>query len=202
MSKTKKLVLGSLLLAVLVVVERLLGVQTPILRVSFAYVPLTLSAMLLGPAWSASLAALGDLIGALLFPKGLFFPGFTLSSFLTGLTYGLFVYNPKSNKHFLKGLIISNLLILVFIRNGLTSFWIALTTGNAYKVFVPVRVISSLIMFPLQISTMYLLKIFLDKPIRDYLWDGEPNGGESRVFQKSRAGDSPDSEGQKENGLG
>jgi ECF transporter S component (folate family) len=200
MSKTKKLVLGSLLLAVLIVVERLLGVQTPILRVSFAYVPITLSAVLLGPVWSALVAGLGDLIGALLFPKGLFFPGFTLSSFLTGLIYGLFVYNPRSDKGFLRGLIISNLLILVFIRNGLTSFWIALTTGNAYKVFVPARVISSLIMFPVQISTMYLLKKFLDKPIRRYLREEDPYGGESR--ESGEAGNSPGGEARKENGLG
>ena len=31
---------------------------------------------------------LGDLIGALLFPVGAYFPGFTLSSFLDGAIYG------------------------------------------------------------------------------------------------------------------
>jgi ECF transporter S component (folate family) len=171
MSKTKKLVLGSLLLAILIVLERLLSFQTPILRISFAYVPLTLSAVLLGPLWSVLVATLGDIIGALLFPKGVFFPGFTLSALLTGLIYGLLLYNPKSNKRYLLGLIVSNLLILIFIRMGLTSLWVAITTGSAYKVFVPTRLISSLIMFPIQVGTMYLLKQFLDKPISRYLQD-------------------------------
>ncbi|AEF84533.1 conserved hypothetical protein [Treponema primitia ZAS-2] len=171
MSKTKKLVLASLLLAILIVVERLLSVQTPILRISFAFVPVTLSALLLGPVWSALVAGLGDVIGALLFPKGVFFPGFTLSSLVTGLIYGLCIYNPKSNKKFLQGLILANVLILIFVRMGLTSIWVAITTGRAWTFFVATRLTAALIMMPIQVGIMYLLKVFLDKPINRYLMD-------------------------------
>ena len=169
MPKVKKLVLASLLLAILIVVERLVSFQTPILRISFAYVPIILSAILLGPVWSAVIAGMGDIIGALVFPKGLFFPGFTLIALLTGLVYGLFLYNTKPNKAFLIRLSISNFMVLLFIHIGLTSLWIAITLGKAFLVIAPTRIISAAILFPLEVSTMYLLKRFLEKPINKYL---------------------------------
>ena len=52
-----------------------------------------LSAIILGPKYSTVLAGLADLIGALLFPFGSFFIGYTISALLTGLVYGLFLYN-------------------------------------------------------------------------------------------------------------
>jgi ECF transporter S component (folate family) len=171
MPKVKKLVLASLLLAILIVVERLVSIQTPILRISFAYVPIILSGILLGPIWSTTIAVLGDLLGMLLFPKSSFFIGFTISAALTGLIYGLLLYNTKSNKAFLIRLIISNFLVLLFIHVGLTSLWISITLQKAFWVFAPPRIISACILFPIEVSTMYLLKLFLEKPIHKYLQD-------------------------------
>lgn len=169
MPKVKKLVLASLLLAILIVVERLVSFQTPVLRISFAYVPIILSAILLGPLWSTLIAGVGDIIGALLFPKGVFFPGFTLSALLTGLVYGLLLYNTKSNRAFLVRLLISNFLVLLSIHIGLTSLWVAITVGKAFLIIAPTRIISAAILFPIEVSTIYLLKRFLEKSINKYL---------------------------------
>jgi ECF transporter S component (folate family) len=161
MPKVKKIVLGALLLAVLIIFERLVSVHTPVLRVSFAYVPIMLSGIFLGPAFAGGIAALGDVIGALLFPKGAFFPGYTLSALLTGVIYGLFLYRTKSNRAFLARLIIANALVLVFIHTGLTSLWIAITLKRAFSVFAAPRIVSAALLFPIQVSTMYFLKITL-----------------------------------------
>ncbi|GHV19751.1 folate ECF transporter [Spirochaetia bacterium] len=169
MPKIKKIVLSALLLAILIVVERLVSVQTPILRISFAYVPIMLSAILLGPAYSAGIAAVGDIIGALLFPKGAFFPGFTLSAFLTGLTYGLLLYNTKNNKAFFIRLIISCALVLIFVHIGLTSLWLVITVKKAFLAFASVRIISAAVLWPVQVGTIFVLKLFLDKPIQQFL---------------------------------
>ncbi len=83
MSKTKKIVLAGILLALLLVLSRFLSIKTPILVISFSFVPIMMSAILLGPKYSTLIAALGDLIGALLFPFGAYFPGYTLSQALT-----------------------------------------------------------------------------------------------------------------------
>ncbi|MDR1909005.1 MAG: folate family ECF transporter S component [Spirochaetaceae bacterium] len=184
MTKVKKLVLASLLLAMLIVVERLISIQTPILRVSFAYVPIMLSGMLLGPAWSTLVAVLGDLLGMLLFPKAAFFIGYTLSAALTGLVYGLFLYNAGTRKQFLLRLIISNLAVLVFISLGLTSLWIAITLRRAFWALLPPRILSAAIRFPIETGSMFALKVFLEKPLRKYLYDDAAGGGP----EDSRAG--------------
>jgi ECF transporter S component (folate family) len=181
MTKVKKLVLGSLLLAALIVVERLVSIQTPILRISVAYVPLILSGILLGWRWSTLIAVLGDLLGMLLFPKGAYFPGYTLSAALTGLVYGLLLYKSitKSNREFLIRLIVSNLIVLVFISIGLTSFWIVLTVKKAFVAILPMRLISAAIRFPVETGTMFLLKIFLAGPVNKFLYDAEDAGADS-----------------------
>jgi ECF transporter S component (folate family) len=188
MSKIKKLVLASLLLAILIVVERLVSVQTQFLRISFAYVPIMLCAILLGPAWSAGVAALGDVIGMLLFPKSAFFPGFTLSALLTGLIHGLFLYNTKDNRQFLLRVILSTLTVLIFVHTGLTSLWLVIMYKKAFLAFASTRIISALILIPIEAGTIFFLKVFLDPAIKKFqasLKDEEdetyiPPNGEAR----------------------
>jgi ECF transporter S component (folate family) len=168
-TKVKKLVLASLLLTVLIVVERLVSIETQFLRVSFAYVPIMLSGILLGPVWSGAVAALGDMIGMIMFPKGAYFPGFTLSAFLTGLIHGLFLFNTKDNRQFLIRLIAGTFIVLLCIHTGLNSLWLVIMYKKAFAVFAPARVIAAVIMFPIQTGTMFLLKLFLDAPIKKFL---------------------------------
>lgn len=95
--KTRPMVFIAILVAIEVVLTRFFAIETPIIRVGFGFVPIALSAIIFGPIIGGITAATADVLGMLLFPKGVYFPGFTLSAFLTGLTYGLFLYNkPKS----------------------------------------------------------------------------------------------------------
>ncbi|GMO46453.1 MAG: hypothetical protein Ta2B_28010 [Termitinemataceae bacterium] len=170
MTKAKKIVLAALLLAILIVLERLVSIQTPILRVSLAYIPIMLCAIILGPAYSAGIAVIGDLIGATLFSKGFaFFPGFTLSALLTGLIHGFFLYNTKSNKQFLIRLILSTLCVLLFIHTGLNSLWLVITVKKAFTVFASTRIISALIFLPIEVVSIYLLKTVLDPVIKRFI---------------------------------
>jgi ECF transporter S component (folate family) len=168
-TRVKKLVLAGLLLAVLVVVERLVSIETQFLRITFAYVPIMLSGILLGPAWSGAVAALGDVIGMILFPKGAYFPGFTVSAFLTGLVYGLFLYNTKNNRQFFLRLMAGTFIVAVFIHIGLNSLWLVIMYKRAFVAFASARVIASAITFPIEVGTMFILKRFLDAPIKKFL---------------------------------
>ena len=46
--------------------------------------------MMYGPLSAGVAYALGDLLGMMIFPNGSYFPGFTLTAFLTGVIYGLY----------------------------------------------------------------------------------------------------------------
>ena len=105
MSKLKKIILSGIFLALLIVLNRFVSIKTPLLVISFSYVPIMVSAILLGPKYSTIIAALGDFIGAILFPFGTYFPGFTFSAALTGLIYGVFLYKKPGENIEKKGLI-------------------------------------------------------------------------------------------------
>ena len=92
---TKTVVISAMLIAIEVVFSRLLAINLLIAKVGLGFAAIVVCAMLYGPVWAALCAALGDLAGALLFPTGAFFPGFTATAALTGLIYGLFLYKSR-----------------------------------------------------------------------------------------------------------
>ncbi len=153
-AKTKKIALLGLLLALMIVFERFLGIRTPILAITFAFVPLSIIAILYGPFFAAAAATIADLLGMLLFPSGQYFWGFTLSAALTGLVYGIFLYKkPKK----LWRIIAACLIISLGISLGLNSFWLYLTTGKAFLVLLQPRILQNLIVVPLRILVIYFL---------------------------------------------
>ena len=53
---------------------------------------LVIAAVVHGPVAAALVGGLGDMIGAIAFPTGSYFPGFTLTQVLMGLSFGLALY--------------------------------------------------------------------------------------------------------------
>ena len=169
MSKIKKIIIAALLLAASIVINRFLSVNTSILSIGFTFVPLMLSGIILGPKYSLLIAGLSDLIGALLFPFGSYFVGYTISSSLTGLVYGLLLYNKEGfvfNKKFLIRLLIAILIVCILINGVLNTIWIIMTVKSASYAIIPTRVLKQLIMIPVMFITMSSLTKLLEKQIR------------------------------------
>jgi Predicted membrane protein len=91
----KRLVVLGMLIAVEIVLSRFVSIATDTLKISLAFAPVMIAALLYGPVWAGVVGALADIIGALLFPIGAYFPGFTVTAFLTGMVFGAFLYNRK-----------------------------------------------------------------------------------------------------------
>ena len=125
MTKNKKIILSALLLALLIVLSRFLSIKTPIMKISFAFVPTMFCAIWLGPKYSVAINVLGDIIGATLFPTGPYFVGYTISTAVAGLIYGLVLYKKTSDaytdKQFIIRLIISSTLVAVISNMLLTT---------------------------------------------------------------------------------
>ena len=115
----QQLAISALLVALNVVFSRVLAINTPLLKIGLGFAAVAVSAMLYGPLWAMLTAALGDLIGALLFPTGAYFPGFTATAALTGLIFGLFLYCREKSwlRAFLAAL--TNCLLVTFLLNTL-----------------------------------------------------------------------------------
>ena len=168
--KIKKIVISALLLASAIVINRFLSINTSILSIGFTFVPLMLAGIILGPKYSIIIAGLADLIGALLFPFGSYFVGYTISAVLTGLVYGLFLYqkdNFKVDKKFFIRLLIAILIVTIIINGGLNTLWLVLTSKKAFWAILPTRVLKQLIMIPVMFITMTALCKALTKQIGD-----------------------------------
>ncbi len=83
-NNVKKLVEISLLIALEVILTRFCSINTAILRIGFGFLPIAIIAMMHGPLSAGVAYAIGDLSGMMIFPSGSYFPGFTLTAFLTG----------------------------------------------------------------------------------------------------------------------
>ena len=173
MSNIKKLITAAVLLALVIIMTIFLSIQTPFLRIGFSFIPIILSAILLGPVWSTLIAGAGDLIGIFLFPAGAFFSGFTLSAILTGLIYGIFLYKKDGifeTKALLIRLTLSSLIVLVLIGGLLNSYWLFLMYNKGFMAIMPMRVVKELIMLPIQVIVIFFIEKAMRKPISRYMF--------------------------------
>ena len=162
-AKIKQLVMLSLLVALEIVLNRFLSINTSGVKIGFSFVPIVIAAYLFGPVYSGVVYAVADLMGAILFPIGPYHPGFTICAFMMGLIYGLFLYkNFRIGilKNILPPVLINNIILGLFIN----TVWVSQLYGSKtylgwlmyrlteYAVLIPV----SLVLIP---SVLKICKI-------------------------------------------
>ena len=154
MSKTKTIAFVGLLVSIEIIFTRFLSFQTPIIRIGFGFIPIAFSAIMFGPLVGGLTGALADVLGMIIFPKSAYFPGFTLSAFLTGAIYGVFLYRKRIT---IANVSKSVILITLLVDLGLNTLWLSMITGNAALVLLVPRIYKSLIMLPIQVVTINVL---------------------------------------------
>lgn len=159
-SKTQVLVRSAVLVAVQVVLARYLSINTQLLRISIAFIPVYVAAMLYGPVWAAAVDGTADLIGALLFPTGPYVPHFTVSAVLSGACYGFFLHRKELKwYHAVIPVVVGNLLI----NTVLNTYWLKLLYGYGFVALLPSRLWKNAIMIPVQVAAIYLLRKLLPR---------------------------------------
>ena len=163
MNRTLRMVMVGLLITLEIILARFFSISTPITRIGFSFFPLALIALQFGPLWAGAAGALADLLGANLFPIGPYFPGFTLTGFLTGVIFGLFLYNKPRR---LWRVAAAAAVIGVFLTVGLNSLWLSMLYGKGYLAFLPGRLTQAVVMIPVQIVTISTVGYRLDNLFR------------------------------------
>lgn len=118
-----------------VVLARFLSLHTWNLKIGFSFLPVVAAAYWGGPLAGGLTGALGDLIGALLFPVGAYFPGFTLSAFLDGAVYGA-VFRRGIGK---KQILLAVLVVQLGISLLLNTFWLTVLFQVSWESLVALR---------------------------------------------------------------
>ena len=179
MRRSKKIILTAVLLALLVVLSRFLSIKTPLMKISFAFVPTMLCATWLGWKWTVLLNLLGDLIGATLFPTGPFFMGYTISTVIAGFIYGVLLYQKTSHslaqKQLIMRVIIATILVAIIVNMGLNTLWTSITSGKAFWPLLGTRIVKQLLMVPIHVVTFIVLEKALRAPFNKYIRDRGPD---------------------------
>lgn len=150
---TREIAVTGLLIAMNIALGKV-GITTPVVRITFAFLPTALIAFLFGP-WVGGVAAVfSDLLSFILGGGGAFFPGFTISAFLTGLIYGLLIHKKQLT---LKRVIIAEVLIAVFIHIGLNTVWIHMLTNNPLVVILPPRLIQNAVTLVVRVMSIWFI---------------------------------------------
>ena len=156
---TRTLTSMALLIALEIVLSRFLSISAWNTKIGFAFVPVVIAAILLGPLYAGIVGALADFLGAILFPIGTYFPGFTLTAFLMGLCYGLFLYRSQSFPRIL-GAVAVHQLVLSLLLNTL---WISLLYGSPYMPLLVSRLPQCAILAAVQLVVIPLIARLLPR---------------------------------------
>jgi len=151
--QTRVLAFMGLFIAMNIVLTRILSFETPFIRVSFSFIPVAFSAIMFGPLIGGVTAALADILGMIIFPKGPYFPGFTFSALLSGAIYGFFLHRkPKTVVRILWAAA-----VIFLIEVGLDTIWVSILYNKAVSAIIGMRLIKSLLMLPVKTMVIYVL---------------------------------------------
>ncbi|MBS4761904.1 folate family ECF transporter S component [Carnobacteriaceae bacterium zg-ZUI252] len=136
---TKQLVFAALLVTLNVILQGPLFKFDfgGIVQVGWSFIPSALIGVVFGPVFGFIAGALADVISFFLFPSGYpFFIGYTLSSALGPMLYGLFLYRRKIT---IPRIFLSVLFITIFVNLGLGTLWVSVMRGKSFIALLPVR---------------------------------------------------------------
>lgn len=151
----------AMLVAIEIVLSRFCSISTQIVKIGFAFVAVAVCGMLFGPLWGAVCGGLSDFLGAILFPIGPYFPGFTLSAALTGLVFGLLLYKRSGGWWHIAAAVLINKLLISLL---LTTYWIHALYGSPFVTLLPTRALQSAILIVVEFVVIFAIQ----KPIAMY----------------------------------
>ena len=144
---TRTLTMLALLVAMEIVLSRFLSISMWNIKIGFSFVPVVVAAILYGPLAAGIVGALADFIGAILFPIGAYFPGFTLTAFLTGCVFGLFLHKKQDWPHSIAAVGINQFILSLFLN----TLWISILYKSPYVPLLATRVIQTVILTVVQL---------------------------------------------------
>ena len=147
---TKMLVMAGILIALHIVLSRFFSINAWNIKIGFAFVPVFIGAFFYGPFFGGVVGALGDFLGAILFPIGAYFPGFTATCFLSGMVMGTLLHKEQGTGRVALAVAIDQLLLSLLLN----SLWISILYGSPYLPLLATRAVQCLIMIPVMYLTI------------------------------------------------
>lgn len=148
-----------LLVALQVVLSRFFSINAWNLKIGFSFLPIAVAGMFFGPIGAAIVATVADLVGAILFPSGQFFIGFTVTALLGGLVWGTFLHKKQTNGRILCAVLIEQLILSLLMN----TLWISILYSSPFVPLMTSRVVQCLVLGPVQFITVKVMCRFLQR---------------------------------------
>lgn len=129
---TQTMAVFAILIAAQFVISQFLTFQVWNIKISFSFIPVVIAARLYGAIGAAEVAGIGDIIGVMFRPVGIWFPPITISAMLVSAIFGLLLKKSDSFIRILISVLISEFVFSLFI----TPLWLTiLYKGNETDFF-------------------------------------------------------------------
>ncbi len=153
-----QLVLVGVLTAANIVISRFLSIPLWNMKFSFAFLTVALAARYCGIWGAVAVNGIGDFLGAILFPTGAYFPGFTLTAAIVGLIMGIYI----SKKCSFARVVLCTVTHQVLCTLLLNTLWISIVYKTPFDAQFIARLPQAGIMTVLQIIVLYLIFVKFD----------------------------------------
>ena len=149
----QRLTISAMLLATSVIFGLFKIPLSQVSEIRLQFLPVAIEGTVFGPLYGGILGGLSDILCYMVRPTGPFFPGFTVSSILQGVIYGLILKRDQS----IGRIMIAQALDTVIVSLILNPVWLMLLYGNAFIPLFLSRLVKVLVMYP--INTMLLIAV-------------------------------------------
>jgi riboflavin transporter len=124
------------------------------LKVGFTFLPNNYVYYLFGPTVGVMYGAAIDILNYFVKPVGPFFFGFTVSSIVSGLIYGVLLYQkpPKLSRVF-----IANSVQTIIVKILLNTYWLSILYGKGFYAILPARALKDIIMLPIETILLFTI---------------------------------------------
>ena len=155
LNNPRVLAFSGLVCAMAIVLESLpIYLLGPSLKIYFSFLAVSLGCMCYGPVVGMMAGAIIDTVGFLLAGYGEpYFPGYLITAMLSGLIYGVMLYQRKPT---IPRLIVTRLLINYGSNVLLGSVWKAMLYGKGYLYYLSTGMVKNTIMIPIEVALMWL----------------------------------------------
>ncbi len=159
-SNTKTMVYMSMFIALYGCLSAFVIYITPTLRFNFTFIPVAIASIMFGPLAGGIAGAFGDVLGWIIVHPGAYIPGLTISAFVSGVIYGLFLYKKELT---ITRIIFSAITMVIVVELFLNALFLSLAFGDAFYVLLSKRLIKIIILVPLQTLVLYPMRFIIKR---------------------------------------
>lgn len=152
--KTRTLAICAMMMAINIILSYYVINFSAYLRVGFGFVTQPVVTMLFGPLIGCMTGMIQDVLSFVLKPTGGYIPTYTVCVGISGMIYGIMLYNKPIT---ITRVFAAKLIITLVSNVVLNTIALAPTVGSGFVGIFPARLVKNLIMLPIQTIVVYFI---------------------------------------------